>query len=556
MHDPSSDAADDSANDSADSGQALEQPLFSATAWASYLAERPLPTRLSSLQRLKRETASDRGTLMSITAIIKADPVLCLHVVRQAQTLHASKGSDVTGIDHAIGSLGMERLGQLAKDCEALRLHASCSAELQYFRAIAHSHHAATQCAQWLRARHATYAEKGWVAALCYGVGFWSLWRHAPLHMHRIHCRIRDGLDPVEAQIETLGCSVQQISLGLAQVWQLPPLIIAALDNETSPSRSTLDKLHRRSLSDPRLNKDDLRSLSHLLQQHFFPVKLANWLVQTTQLGWSTTRALGMYDIVNDYLGKELPQTTALIHQNCALAAQQYHVPGTLAPAAEMLFIASDSQLDQTLGAPELQRYKGLYPEPAPLPTPNPAGLRPAATFADALAYRQINQRLLHGYNLYTRPGHILQGLLLGLSQGLGLNRLALQVVRAKQQLKTAQVIGINDDDPITRLEAELDSSLLLKQLCTRPGCIWFSASTRARLLPMLPPSYRKALGEQDGLMMCIFAHGKPVALVYGALDRGDAGKPIAALESFHRDQFRDLCTAASGALDRMLGQA
>jgi HD-like signal output (HDOD) protein len=552
MHDPSSDAADDSA----DSNQAVEQPLFSVQGWTSYLADRSLPTRLSSLQQLKRETASDRGTLMSITAIIKADPVLCLQVVRQAQALHASKGSDVTGIDHAIGSLGMERLGKLAKECKALRLHAHRTAELQYFRAIANSHHAATQCTQWLRVRHATYAEKGWVAALCYGVGFWSLWRHAPLHMHRIHCRIREGLNPIEAQIETLGCSVQQISLGLARSWQLPPLIIAALDNETSYSPRTLDKLHRRSLSDPRLNKDDLRSLSHLLQQHFFPVKLANWLVQTTELGWQNTRALGMYDIVNDYLGKELQQTTALIHQNCALAAQQYHVPGTLAPAAEMLFIASDSQFDQTLGERELQRYSGLYPEPAPLPDPSQAQLRPAATFADAQAYQQISQRLLHGYNLYTRPGHILQGLLLGLSQGLGLNRLALQVVRAKQQLKTAQVMGIDDNDPITRLEAEFDSSLLLRQLSARPGCIWLSATTRPRLLPMLPASYRAALGDQDGLMMCIFANAKPVALVYGDLGNGDPDRPIAALESFHRDQFRALCTAASGALDRMLGQA
>jgi hypothetical protein len=65
-------------------------------------------------------------------------------VVRQAQALHASKGSDVTGIDHAIGSLGMERLGKLAKECKALRLHAHRTAELQYFRAIANSHHTAT----------------------------------------------------------------------------------------------------------------------------------------------------------------------------------------------------------------------------------------------------------------------------------------------------------------------------------------------------------------------------------------------------------------------------
>ncbi len=543
MHDPSSETADSSPR--------AEAPLTGAEAWTTYLAARPLPTRHSSLQRLKRETVSDRGTLMSITAVIKADPVLCVHVVRQAQALHASKGSDVTGIDHAIGSLGMERLGQLAADCQALRVHPSCIAELQYFHAVANSHHAATQCAQWLRARHATYAEKGWVAALCYGIGSWALWRHAPLHMHRINCRIHDaGLDPIDAQMETLGCSVQQISAGLAQAWQLPPLIIGALDDDTSPSRLTLDKLHQRSLSDPRLNKEELRRLSHLLQQHFFPVKLANWLVDTTQLGWSTARARNMFVIVNDYLGKELPDTSALIHQTCALAAQQYHVPGTLAPATEMFFIASDHQRHQPLGEAELQRYRGTFPEPAPLPEPPAASAQQPATFADAEAYQQISKRLQQGYNLYTRPAHILQGLLRGLSQGLGLRRLALQVVRQQQQLKTAQVIGIDDDDPITRLEADLDSSALLKQLCARPGCIWLSASTRPRLLPMLPLAYRQAMGQQDGLMMCIFAHDKPVALIYGNL-----GDPPQALDNFHRDQFRALCTAASQALDRMLSQ-
>ncbi|MFC6671641.1 HDOD domain-containing protein [Marinobacterium aestuariivivens] len=245
--------------------------LSGAEAWTGYLAPRPLPTRLSTLERLRQEVDSEHSTLMSVTPIIKSDPVLCLQVICEAQKLHAAKGSDVTGIDHAIGSLGLDRLGQLAARCRGLRLHPARVAHLQYFRAIANSHHAATQCAQWLRKRHATYAEKGWAAALCYGVGFWSLWLHAPLHMHRIQCRvIDDGLEPVQAEIETLGCTTQQISLGLAHAWQLPPLVIAALDHDTSPSLRTLDKLHQRTLSDPGLGREDLRELSHLVQQHFF----------------------------------------------------------------------------------------------------------------------------------------------------------------------------------------------------------------------------------------------------------------------------------------------
>jgi hypothetical protein len=51
--------------------------------------------------------------------------------------------------------------------------------------------------------------------------------------------------------------------------------------------------------------------------------------------------------------------------------------------------------------------------------------------------------------------------------------------------------------------------------------------------------------------MMAIFARDKAVALIYA--DPGDDPQP---LESFHRDQFRALCTAASQAMERMLGQA
>ncbi|NVK40946.1 MAG: HDOD domain-containing protein [Oceanospirillaceae bacterium] len=526
--------------------------LTDADAWTRYLAEKPLPTRHSSLERLRKEVASHSSTLMSVTPIVKSDPVLCLLAIRAAQQLHAAKGSDVTSIDHAIGSLGLDRLGQLARQSQGLRLHPSRVAQLQYFRAIANSHHAATQCAQWLRTRHATYAEKGWAAALCYGVGIWSLWMHAPLHMNRIQCRVaEDGLDPVQAEIETLGCTTQQISLGLARAWQLPPLVIAALDHDTSPSLRTLDKLHQRTLSEPGLSRDELKELSHLVQQHFFPVKLANWLTLTLNRQWSGTRVLRMYAIIADYLDRELAEVTSLIHGNCALSAQQYHVPGTLAPAAEMLMMPDSTLAAEPLGNREMELYRGRFPEPPPrkplADTPDDSPSEQTPDLADATVFRQTLQRLRHGHAQHSRPAHILQALMQGLSRGLGLPQLALQVVQPSQhRLKTAQVIGIEDSDPLARFQLGLNESILLRQLCNRPACIWIDDSTRPRLLPLLPETLRLSLTERDGLLMSVFMRERPVAVIFAAGDRG-------TLTTFHRDRFRELCESASEALERML---
>ncbi|MFC6671640.1 hypothetical protein [Marinobacterium aestuariivivens] len=256
-----------------------------------------------------------------------------------------------------------------------------------------------------------------------------------------------------------------------------------------------------------------------------------------------------MYAIIGDYLDIELSEAAAQIHRNCALSAQQYHLPGTLAPATEMLMLPERTLLAEMPGPRELALYADRFPEPPPLPEPVDATVAPAAPeFADARAYRQTLERLRSGYELHTRPAHILQALLLGLSQGLGIERLTLQVVQpVDKKLKTAQVIGIDALDPLAQCQAELADAPLMRQLCQRPTCVWINDENRAKLVPLLPAEYRTVLTGQDGLLMSVFMKERPVAVIYG--DLGHNG-PVTA---FHRDHFRDLCGAASQGLRRML---
>ncbi|MBY4677048.1 HDOD domain-containing protein [Marinobacterium arenosum] len=546
----------------------VQEPPYGVESWLAYLSDKPLSVRNSVQVRLRKLLRSDSATLADFSQLISCDPVLALAVVREAANRHQAKGSQVTGLGHAVQSLGIVNLQQAVEQLPAMKLNPASVAQKMYFRAIANSHHAATQAQQLARRKHSMFSEETYLAALFYGVGHWSLWLHAPLHMSKIQGKIRDqGIDNVLAETDVLGCTVQQISKALIEHWQVSPLAGESLDHDTSPDRSMLRLLHLRAMNDPRLDDEDIRDTNHLVQQKFFPVKLANWLALTAPLGWAHSKTLRIVDIVNDYLKDELDQTAALLHQQCAQSARQYHVPGTLTPAAEMLLLPSDCRGQYLLSAKETQLHSQSCPEPV---KPNwvleaekakaaaaalKAGKREAqadkpagAELSDANIYGQTAQRFLKGYDLYTEPRHILQGLLQGLHKGLGVDRVLFHRVKGdKQQLNIASAIGLSEDSPAKAFAHDLEVPSLFKRLIKKPSCIWLNSDNRDKLIRMLPDDYHPLVPNDGVLLMSLFLNNRPIGIVH--IDSPSNGAP---LQQFHQERFRYLCSAASLALRRM----
>ncbi len=530
--------------------------------WVEFLANKQLPVRNSVQQRLKRELQRNNANLKELGGLIKSDPVLCLYIVKAAGQLHAAKGSEVTSIDHAINSLGLDHIEDVAFRVPALKLNPASTAQKMYFRAIANSHHAAVQARSWAQSRNSLFTEETFLAALFYGIGHWLLWHYAPLHMSEIQRKQReDGIDVVLAENDVLGSTIQEISLGLVDTWALSKLASTSLDHDTSPARKTLTQLHQRAMSDPRLGDEELRELNHLVQEKFFPVKLANWLALTVQLGWQSTKAMKIVDIINDYLKGTLSQTLALLHQNCAQASRGYHVPGSLAPAAEMLFIRSSLQVNFRLSPREMQNLPRDCPRPAtkrvpsdtaPNPTAEPPAASRAATekpsFLNPHIYTQVAERLVKGSDLYTEPKHLLQGALQALHAGLGLERVVMHLVQSKNhRLRAALAQGLEPQHPFMGFSHNLEVPSLFKRLCEKPGCIWITAENRHKMLRLLPDSYHAFVPEQGSLLMSVFMDKRPVAIIHA--DRGSSQK---TLGDFHHERFRYICSATSLAMKRM----
>ncbi|SER05222.1 HD-like signal output (HDOD) domain, no enzymatic activity [Amphritea atlantica] len=315
-----------------------------AEQWYHFLSEKQPPVRLSIIKRLQKKLADPNCSVNHLSKLIKSDPLLCFHVALAAGRLHDEKQSEITSIDHAIGSLGMHKLEQLINSLPTLRLNPASTAQKMYFRAVANSHHAATQVHQWLKqCRGGMFAEESYLAALFYNIGHWLLWYFAPQHMVKIQIMIREkDVGPELAETRVLGCTIDGISKRLLSLWPVSSLARVTLENSTPLNRQMILQLHQRALSDPRLDGDQLRQLNHLTQQKFFPVKLGNLLALTANYGWGKEATLHLIDIINDYLRGELNRTFAFLHRNCVMASRNYHVAGTLAPAAEMLMLESD----------------------------------------------------------------------------------------------------------------------------------------------------------------------------------------------------------------------
>lgn len=526
--------------------------LFGLDDWTDYLGEKTLPVRTSTLARLKRALADDSTTLASLGHHIIKDPVLALHVTRLAQSRHEAKGSSVTSLDHAIASLGFGTIETLIGELDTMKVHPHNVAERSFFRALAASQHASVQAADWVAMKQLPYAEEARLAALFYGLVHWMLWLHAPLHKHRFQVGvIEDNISPVEMERQIFGCTTQELGKALADHWKLTELTLLALDHDTSPSLSRLKQLHMRALKDPRLEEKDMRELNHLVQQRYFPVKLANWMALNVSRGWTNERSTRTFDIISDYLDLHLPVTMARLHRNCAQSAREFHVPGVMMPASELLLIPGAGQLPHRLTDKELKVYSARFPIPEEPRVEAPPVVEPKPEPPELLnphIYKQVLERFQYGYELYTKQAHILQGLLQGLNRGLGLERVALCLINPQTSvLRAAKAIGIDPTEPLSRLEVDLTVPSIFSRLCEKPALLHIHEDNRARIHHKMDPEHRGLLEQNDCLLMSIFSGGKVLALVYA--DRQGSNNP---LEAFHQEHFQILCHAAARALKRL----
>ena len=506
------------------------------------------------MHRLQKQLHDPNSSLSQIGQIVRGDPALCLAVVHTATQRHKAINSRVTSLDHAINSLGMDELSALRYQLSPHKLNPHSVGQKMYFRSMATSYHAMVQCHQWLSQRKSSFLEESSLASLFYGVGYWFLWQHATRHMCEIQIRIREQQrEPQLAESDVLGCAVDQISQGLLEAWGIAELAQQGLEHDEVSNRQFMRQLHRRVLDENSLSQEARREVSLLIQEKFFPVKLANWLAQSVDFGWQRPASLQVIDVVNDYLKGEISATQTQLHINCVNASRQYHVRGTLPLAAELLMLPSAATINYRLESTEASNLEQQPPltlqQPAASTTTAPAQTAAPSPINQALLDQTV-ARLQQPAAHFKQPKEVLRALLLTLNQGLKFERAALYLINPRhRQLKTAFSFGFPDQHPITRFSFDYHIASILKQLSEQPKVVCIRPEHRQKVLRFLPENYQQWTPVNGFLLLSVFSGSQPVAIIH--VDDGMGGNSISDAQHKATIQLAHLTTKALTLLQK-----
>jgi len=200
--------------------------------WVAYLREKDIPIMPRSRERIV-SLDPDEVAPKEMAEIVTGDPFLALRLLRRAERRRSTTlGHDTTTLLGAVQQVGVRGLSEAAAEsplcddgdpglgeCEA---RATLSARI---------------ARHWAAHRSDVSPDEVALAALLGEIGELMLWAFARDIPERAQAMVRSGLAARNAlaQSEVAGFTFKQLTLGLIEAWELPPLITQLVRGADTP---------------------------------------------------------------------------------------------------------------------------------------------------------------------------------------------------------------------------------------------------------------------------------------------------------------------------------
>ena len=249
--------------------------------WAAFLSARALPCMPRSKLRLLELEAElgDKLSAHNLASLAGADPFLCLHLLREAESHRAQRlGHETSTPLGAVMKLGTDTFHKLLLDSPETDESNHGLAECE-----ARSHLASRLALRWGTQRADVSPDEIAMAALLAEIGELLLWSFAQELPLNALAALESGHSPrsVQAQVDTCGFRFKDLTLKCATIWHLPPLLtqlIRGIDNtRSSLSRLCVDTARHLSTggaNDPALPSDIADA------KHIIPSASLEWLTE------------------------------------------------------------------------------------------------------------------------------------------------------------------------------------------------------------------------------------------------------------------------------------
>ncbi|MDA8447371.1 HDOD domain-containing protein [Paracidovorax valerianellae] len=202
-----------------------------------------IPVALPSVPRavalLMNELATPEPNLRRVTQLFGTDPAMAARLLEEANSPTFQAQQQISGIPEALSLLGVQQLRTLVASAPLGTTSRSVpGVNLQQF--WRYSLHTAKLARSLAGSVHQNQIA-AYTAGLLHGVGELLLHLGNPERVQSIN-RLLNPFDPRRAKLEQrlLGYSYSQVSAGMARRWQLPQVVVDAMQYQSAPFENSV----------------------------------------------------------------------------------------------------------------------------------------------------------------------------------------------------------------------------------------------------------------------------------------------------------------------------
>ena len=471
--------------------------------WVKQIGVEPIPVLNDTISDLKRVIDAPNAHVNEIVAVVERDPGLTVFLLRMMNnTPGGSLSSEVSSVQQALMMMGTDQLSELPKRLPNLEQMLQDPAKTRLLKTFSRTYHAARQAFDWASSRRDMTPDEVFAATQLHFLGEMALAIHAPELLDQVdHMRQTRHIASEEAQYIVLGFTLDELTLQLAEKWQLPSLVKEAL--------------HPENANFPRA----------------YGIMLAVQLARGAAIDWHDDKTLRIEKLAAEWLTQEMDTVVAECHQ---LAVE----------------IARDSSLYQA--TPAAARLPMIFKEPeAEQPQAQEAEQHAHADICltPQLGILKALTATLLKPTLPSNNAHDLITLILkGMHDGIGLNRVVFaRFDRDHMQLTAESIIGAENDPLFNRFAISLREPHLFRQLMKKTQAIIISDENRNKFWKMVPEEFQKRIGTNSFVAMSVVINNKPIGLFYADRHTSDC-----QLDNLSYKYFKSVCTHSVKALQRL----
>ncbi len=472
--------------------------------WIDRLGDNPIPVMQHTIENLARLCDAD-VPIHELVGLVETDPGLTVQVVRTCTTSsHSSMRAEVTSVQQALMMMGVEKLKRLPATLPTVEKKLKGPAQQHVLKTFSIAYHAARQSTAWAKARRDMLPDEVTAATLLHFLGEMVLSIYAPELLDKIYkMRTEDHIASEEAQYIVLGFTLDQLSLEIANRWNLPPLV--------------KDALHAENARYPRA----------------YSIMLAVQLARHAAFDWYSPKMNILYKETAEWLDKPMSVLIRETHKLAVAAARDSEFYNVIPSAALLLSTKIETGEQTNTGTQTTSQ---------------------SSTGICLIPQRAVMQETVNKLKALpdkTKDLHeVIDIAMQGLHDGIGLNRVVFAIYdKTKNILKAYTIAGADNNPVFGQFYVDMDKKNIFTYMTTKVQAVWINDTTREKYGPLIPEALTKITSSENFFSMSVVLNNKLFGLFYADRHTSDC----------HLDQnsygyFKAICMQTIQAMQRMPG--